>query len=169
MGPVINEAAALKLLAAQARLVASGASELVPLEHLRKGTGQVSPGILDVGEVGEPPDEEYFGPLLQVARFDDLHDAINRANATRYGLSAGLLGGRAEDFERFYSGIRAGIVNWNRPLTGASSEAPFGGVGSSGNHRPSAYYAADYCAYPVASLEAEVLALPETRLPGVEP
>ena len=38
---------------------------------------------------------------------------------------------------------------------GASSEAPFGGIGLSGNHRPSAYYAADYCAYPVVSMEAE--------------
>jgi succinylglutamic semialdehyde dehydrogenase len=38
-------------------------------------------------------------------------------------------------------------------LTGASSKAPFGGIGLSGNHRPSAYYAADYCAYPVSGLE----------------
>ena len=34
---------------------------------------------------------------------------------------------------------------------------PFGGLGASGNHRPSAYYAADYCAYPVASFEAEAV------------
>ncbi|MFP1495713.1 hypothetical protein ACLB1Q_03515 [Escherichia coli] len=38
---------------------------------------------------------------------------------------------------------RAGIVNWNKPLTGAASTAPFGGIGASGNHRPSAWYAAD--------------------------
>ncbi|MFP1591445.1 hypothetical protein ACLB1M_14410 [Escherichia coli] len=37
---------------------------------------------------------------------------------------------------------RAGIVNWNKPLTGAASTAPFGGIGASGNHRPSAWYAA---------------------------
>jgi succinylglutamic semialdehyde dehydrogenase len=47
------------------------------------------------------------------------------------------------------------VINWNRPTNGASSAAPFGGVGLSGNHRPSAYYAADYCAYPVASNEME--------------
>jgi len=51
--------------------------------------------------------------------------------------------------------IRAGVVNWNKPTNGAPSSAPFGGVGLSGNHRPSAYYAADYCAYPVVSSEAE--------------
>ena len=39
---------------------------------------------------------------------------------------------------------------------GAPSNAPFGGVGQSGNHRPSAFYAADYCAYPVTSSEAEI-------------
>jgi len=50
--------------------------------------------------------------------------------------------------------VRAGVVNWNRPTTGASSAAPFGGIGASGNHRPSAFYAADYCAFPVAGLEA---------------
>ena len=48
-----------------------------------------------------------------------------------------------------------GVINWNRPTNGASSAAPFGGVGLSGNHRPSAYYAADYCAYPVASSEMD--------------
>ncbi|MCA1748254.1 MAG: N-succinylglutamate 5-semialdehyde dehydrogenase, partial [Sphingomonadales bacterium] len=42
----------------------------------------------------------------------------------------------------------------NAPTNGASSASPFGGIGFSGNHRPSAYYAADYCAYPVASAEA---------------
>jgi succinylglutamic semialdehyde dehydrogenase len=52
-------------------------------------------------------------------------------------------------------------------LTGASSAAPFGGIGASGNHRPSAYYAADYCAYPVASLEQPVLSVPETLPPGM--
>ena len=47
------------------------------------------------------------------------------------------------------------MVNWNKPTNGAPSTAPFGGIGLSGNHRPSAYYAADYCAYPVTSSEAE--------------
>lgn len=167
MGPVINDAAARKLLAAQSRLLDNGASALLELEHLRAGTGRVTPGIIDVSGVADVPDEEYFGPLLQVARHSGLDDAIDRANATRYGLSAGLLGGRTPDFERFLRRVRAGIVNWNRQITGASSAAPFGGVGESGNHRPSAYYAADYCAYPVASLETEALELPDSLAPGV--
>jgi succinylglutamic semialdehyde dehydrogenase len=69
----------------------------------------------------------------------------------------------------FLREIRAGIVNWNRPLTGASSAAPFGGIGASGNHRPTAYYAADYCAYPVASLVAQTMTLPPDLPPGLVP
>lgn len=168
MGPVISAAAATELLALQARLEQFGGRVLVAMRHLRADTGLLSPGLMDVSAIREPPDEEHFGPFLQVARYDTLEQAITLANATRFGLTAGLLGGRRADFERFLRRSRAGVVNWNRPLTGASSEAPFGGVGVSGNHRPSAYYAADYCAYPVASLQADKLALPERLSPGVK-
>ena len=60
-------------------------------------------------------------------------------------------------YDRFWANVRAGVINWNRPTNGAPSNAPFGGVGMSGNHRPSAYYAADYCAYPVTSVEADAV------------
>ena len=82
-------------------------------------------------------------------------EAIAEANNTRYGLSASLISQDPQLYDQFWANIRAGIVNWNRPTNGASSGAPFGGVGWSGNHRPSAFYAADYCAYPVVSSEAE--------------
>jgi succinylglutamic semialdehyde dehydrogenase len=88
-------------------------------------------------------------------RVPDFDAAMTAANATRFGLSAGLVGGDAALYDRFWQASRAGIVNWNRPTVGAASNAPFGGIGLSGNHRPSAYYAADYCAWPVASLEAD--------------
>ena len=113
------------------------------------------------------PDEEYFGPLLQLIRHDSLDEAITLANRTRFGLSAGLLSDNRDKFDRFYRRIRAGIVNWNKQLTGASSAAPFGGIGASGNHRASAYYAADYCSYPVASLEADKVAMPVNLAPGL--
>ena len=95
--------------------------------------------------------------MLQVWRVKDFDAAIERANATKFGLSAGLLSDDARNWEKFFALSRAGIVNWNRQTTGASSAAPFGGIGLSGNHRPSAYYAADYCAYPIASMEGETL------------
>ena len=127
----------------------------------------LTPGIVDVTAVAERPDEEFFGPLLQVVRYADFDAAIEEANATAYGLAAGLLSDSRARYEQFWLHSRAGIVNWNKQLTGAASSAPFGGIGASGNHRASAYYAADYCAYPVASLESETLALPATLTPGV--
>ncbi|MCK5574856.1 MAG: aldehyde dehydrogenase family protein, partial [Sphingomonadales bacterium] len=110
-------------------------------------------------------DAECFGPLLQVVRVADFDTAIEEANNTSFGLAAGLLSDNRALRDAFYPRIRAGIVNWNQPLTGASSAAPFGGVGASGNNRPSAWYAADYCAWPVASLEAEEGKLKAPALP----
>jgi succinylglutamic semialdehyde dehydrogenase len=167
MGPVISEAAAEALLSAQSRIVDLGGEPLVPMRKLRKGTGFVSPGLIDVTRVRDLPDEEHFGPLLQLIRYDDFDRALEDANATQFGLAAGLIGEDRAQWDTFLGRIRAGVVNWNRPLTGASSAAPFGGLGASGNHRPSAYYAADYCAYPIASLEEEALLLPETLPPGM--
>jgi succinylglutamic semialdehyde dehydrogenase len=83
-------------------------------------------------------------------------------------LTAGLLSDDRAVWTEFYRDIRAGVVNWNRPLTGASSALPFGGIGDSGNHRPSAYFAADYCSYPVASLEIDRVTMPTTISPGID-
>lgn len=105
----------------------------------------------------ELPDAEIFAPVLQVTRVADFSEAIARANATNFGLSAGLISADPALWDRFSTEIRAGVVNWNRPTTGAASTRPFGGLGESGNHRPSALYAADYCAYPMASFEAEAI------------
>jgi succinylglutamic semialdehyde dehydrogenase len=167
MGAVISPEAAEHLLEAQAALLARGATPLLAMRRLEPGAALLSPGILDVSAVAERPDEEYFGPLLQVIRYTDFAAALREANATRYGLAAGLLSDSCERYEQFLLQARAGIVNWNRPLTGAASSAPFGGVGASGNHRPSAWYAADYCAYPVASLESAQLAVPTSLPPGL--
>ncbi len=153
MGPVIANPAAERLLSAAESLIGHGARAIRPLNRLVEGRPFLSPALLDVTEVAERPDEEYFGPLLQLIRVPDFEAAITEANNTAYGLAAGLISDDEALYRRFWAGARAGIVNWNRPLTGASSKAPFGGVGLSGNHRPSAYYAADYCAYPVAGLE----------------
>ena len=114
------------------------------------------------------PDEEVFGPLLCVWRYDNFDEAIALANHTRYGLACGLISPDRQKFEHLLLEARAGIVNWNKPLTGAASTAPFGGIGASGNHRASARYAADYCAWPMASLESAGLTLPQTLSPGLD-
>lgn len=167
MGTVISLCAADALLDAQRRLLATGAVALLPMIQPDPNAALLTPGIVDVTAVAERPDEEFFGPLLQVFRYADFDAAIAEANATRYGLAAGLLSDSEARYREFWLRSRAGIVNWNKQLTGAASSAPFGGVGASGNHRASAYYAADYCAWPVASLEASQLQLPATLTPGV--
>ncbi|MFT6269318.1 MAG: succinylglutamic semialdehyde dehydrogenase [Alphaproteobacteria bacterium] len=168
MGAMISARAAAMMVATQNELAALGAKSLVTMQHSDTATGFVSPGIIDVTTiVKQLPDDEHFGPLLKVIRYSDIDTAITLANATKFGLSAGLLADDQADYDYFLPRIRAGIVNWNRPITGASSAAPFGGIGDSGNHRASAYYAADYCAYPVASVELDKVTLPATLSPGL--
>ncbi|MDU8362558.1 succinylglutamate-semialdehyde dehydrogenase [Pseudomonas syringae group sp. J309-1] len=167
MGSVISLHAASALLAAQEQLLANGALALLEMTQPHATSALLTPGIIDVSEVSDTLDEELFGPLLQVLRYTDFDNAIALANDTQYGLAAGLLSDSEARYKQFWLESRAGIVNWNKQLTGAASSAPFGGVGASGNHRASAYYAADYCAYPVASLESSSLTLPATLTPGV--
>lgn len=161
MGPVISAKAAEALERAFDFRAEQGGEVIRALSVQDEGSAFVSPGIIDLTRADAIPDEEHFGPMLAVYREKDFDAAIRRANATAFGLSAGILTDDARKWEKFLVLSRAGIVNWNRQTTGASSAAPFGGVGHSGNHRPSAYYAADYCAYPVASMEGEkLLAMP---------
>jgi len=167
MGSVISLQAARALMDAQEVLLGSGAVALLEMSQPDSNAALLTPGIIDVTEVSERSDEELFGPLLQVIRYADFDAAIAEANNTAFGLAAGLLSDSEARYQQFWLESRAGIVNWNKQLTGAASSAPFGGIGASGNHRASAYYAADYCAYPVASLETPTLALPTALTPGV--
>jgi succinylglutamic semialdehyde dehydrogenase len=167
MGPVVSAAVAKRLVQAQEMMEAQGGKVLLRMRQLDPNAGFVTAGIVDVTDAKGIPDEEWFGPLLQVIRVADFDRAIAAANATEYGLAAALLSPSEDLWKRFAVKARAGVVNWNRPTTGAASSAPFGGVGKSGNHRPSAYYAADYCAYPVASIETFDLELPAKLSPGL--
>lgn len=165
MGPLVSAAAAGRVLATQQELIGRGATALLPCRSL--GPALLTPGLVDVTTLRERADEEIFGPLLQVIRVRDFDAALTEANNTAYGLAAGLLCDDAALYQRFRDEIRAGIVNWNQQLTGASGAAPFGGVGASGNHRPSGFFAADYCSHPVASIEIPKLAVPAKLPPGL--
>ena len=166
MGGVISLDAAQNMLAAQQKLEGLGGKVLLRMRQPDPRSTVLTPGIVDVTGI-DVPDEEYFGPLLTVIRYDDFPEAIRLANQTRYGLAVGLISSDAAQFDQLADEARAGIVNWNKPLTGASSKAPFGGVGASGNHRAAAWYAADYCAWPMASLVSDTLTLPATVSPGL--
>lgn len=150
MGPLVSERARDQAVSFQDMLLSRGAKPLLALTAGPKG-GFVTPGVLDVTGASVIPDEELFGPMMQIVRVKDFDTAIQRANATKYGLSGGLV---CDDDARWvvaYNEMKAGILNRNRPTAGASGSMPFGGPGLSGNFRPGAYYAADYCAWPQAS------------------
>ena len=166
-GPLISPRAADAALAALQQRIDLGAKIIRPSGPIDGLSGAfVLPAIIDV--TGVPvPDEEIFAPFLSITRVPTFEAAIAAANATRYGLSAGLISDDPANWDSFIRRIRAGVVNFNRPTTGAAGDMPFGGLGDSGNHRPSAWYAADYCAYPVASFEAGAVKNIEGEMRGL--
>lgn len=163
MGPVIDMAAADHLQSQWMELMIKGGKPIRRLDRLHEERPYLTPALIDVTDVTERPDEEMFGPVLQMIRVADFDAAIDEANNTRFGLAASLVGGTPAMYDKYWANVRAGVINWNKPTNGAPSNAPFGGIGLSGNHRPSAFYAADYCAYPVTSSETELAraAIPE--------
>ncbi|WP_029087164.1 succinylglutamate-semialdehyde dehydrogenase [Brevundimonas aveniformis] len=166
-GPLISVRAAQQARAALQGRIDAGAGVIRPSKRIEGlSDAFAAPAIIDVTGVNVP-DEEIFAPFLQVTRVGTFDDAIKAANTTRYGLSAGLFSDDPRNWDRFIQRIRAGVVNFNRPTTGAAGDMPFGGLGASGNHRPSAYYAADYCAYPVASFEASEVRNVEGEIKGL--
>lgn len=169
IGPVISAHAADAVLAAQAQWIAGGGIAIREAKRLDIGPAYVSPGLIDVTAVANRKDEEVFGPLLQIIRVADFDAALDEANNTKFGLAAGLISDSADLFATFEAEVRAGVLNWNRQTTGASGSAPFGGVGQSGNHRPAGYYAADYSAWPMASLIAPGAVKDDEPIVGLKP
>jgi len=156
MGPVIDLASADYLIERFVALMMKGGKAIRRLEQPHAERPYLTPALIDMTGAKDRPDEELFGPVLQLVRVKDFDAAIDEANATRFGLASSIITKDPALYDKYWANARAGVINWNRPTNGAPSTAPFGGIGASGNHRPSAYYAADYCAYPVTSVEAEV-------------
>lgn len=141
-----------------------GGTVIRETEIMDRGPAFLRPGIVDVTGV-DVVDEEIFGPVMQITRIPSLEAGLKAANNTKFGLSAGLISDDPKNWELFKRKIHAGVVNFNRPTTGAAGFLPFGGPGASGNHNPGAFYSADFCAWPMASQIAnEVVAQPAQGL-----
>ena len=169
LGPLISPSAASRARDAVASRLAAGAREVRGIGKVSgRSDAFVTPAIVDVTGVNVP-DEEIFAPVLQLVRVPDFAAAIIAANDTAYGLAGGLITHDESLWHLYADHARAGVLNWNRPTTGAAGTMPFGGLGASGNHRPSAYYAADYSAYPVASFEASDVANLSNDIKGLCP
>lgn len=158
MGPIISEQALDAVLRFQERAGEQGGRVLMESTRMPDREGWfITPGILQVDrftldEDDAGCDEEVFGPLLRISITDSFEDALEQANATRYGLSASIFTTDESLQNRFLNECRAGCRNINCGTAGASSKLPFGGLGLSGNHRPAGAFSLDYTAYPVASM-----------------
>lgn len=165
MGPIIREESQKAAVNFAQSLARSGGSVLVeptaPDDIPGGERGHfVTPGVVRVAgfstassiEQDAGCDIEVFGPVVRVSTARSLDEAIDQANATRYGLAASIFTKNEDNVAAFLAQARAGCVNVNTGTAGASGKLPFGGLGLSGNHRPAGAFALDYCAYPVASL-----------------
>jgi succinylglutamic semialdehyde dehydrogenase len=165
MGPLINEQAVNAVIEFQQQLHDQGGKVIEQATRAGQGTrggNFVSPGVVEVERFTFDRDCEVFGPLAQISIVDDLDDAIEQANASRYGLAASIFTASQDNFEKFFHQCKSGCINWNNGTAGASSKLPFGGMKHSGNHRPAAAFSVDYCAYPVANMieKSSDIALP---------
>lgn len=162
LGPLISDEAAQNVLKIEQKLIKLNGKSLLPCEIQKTGKSYITPGLIDVTSCNERIDEECFGPLLQIIRVKNFDEAIDEANHTNYGLTAGLISQSNSEWQEFQHRIKAGVLSWNVPMTGASSESSFGGLKNSGNLRPSAFFAVDYCSTPIASSESYTPILPSS-------
>ena len=158
MGPLINADAVEKYLRFQEIAQREGNERLMrgkALDLDRQGT-YVTPSITLVGKANKDSvyqKAEIFGPNVAIYQTDDFDEAIRINDSTGFGLVTSLFSKKRDLYEDLLLRARTGLVNWNRTTNGASSRLPFGGIGKSGNDRPTAHYAVHYCTVPVASLE----------------
>ena len=165
MGPLIRQESVDAALRFQQELQSSGGEIVLEATEMDSPTNgsYITPGIVRLPHgakfsVTENPaidcgcDTEVFAPIVRISACKDIDDAIELANATRYGLAASIFTRDERSIERFLNEARAGCINVNTGTAGASGKLPFGGVGWSGNHRPAGAFSPDYCAYPVATM-----------------
>ncbi|MHB8420280.1 MAG: aldehyde dehydrogenase family protein [Myxococcales bacterium] len=157
-GPLISEQARGAFLGALREGEAEGAERLVEGGAFDDGGGgkrgfYVRPGVhLVRRRLAESryQRDELFGPDVALYPVESDEEALAVANDSRFGLCASVFTRERASFDRFATGLAAGVVNWNSPTVGASGKLPFGGVKDSGNHRPAGIFSTLYCAWPAA-------------------
>jgi acyl-CoA reductase-like NAD-dependent aldehyde dehydrogenase len=130
IGPLINEAALQMVKERVQGAVAMGATVLAGGEAV--GPCFQATLIADVPEDSDFAKHETFGPVLAVEVVDSAEEAVARANATSYGLSAGILTADTDRGFALAQQIESGIVHVNDQSVGDEPQMPFGGVKDSG-------------------------------------
>ncbi|MGI0704605.1 benzaldehyde dehydrogenase [Pseudomonas aeruginosa] len=131
LGPIIDQRQIKNVIdivdasvAAGAKLEAGGTYE--GLFYAPTVLSNVQPGM-------RAYDEEVFGPVINIITFDSDDEAVEIANATEYGLSAGVLSGSTGRAIALAQQLDAGMVHINDQTVGDEVVNPFGGTGASGN------------------------------------
>ncbi|XP_018328187.1 aldehyde dehydrogenase, mitochondrial [Agrilus planipennis] len=83
--------------------------------------------------------EEIFGPVQQILKFDDIDEAIKRANQSEYGLAAGVFSNDVDKINYIVPRLKAGSV-WVNCYLASGLQSPFGGYKNSGIGREGGYY-----------------------------
>ena len=110
MGPIIDNGAADGLTESFVYMISNGGRAIKHLVRTQGDLPFLSPAIIDTTGMPDRPDVELFGPILQIIRVDDFDAAIAEANNTRFGLTAALIGGNPQEYNRFWANVRAGTI-----------------------------------------------------------
>ena len=156
MGPLIDQQSADHLQEQWLGLMMKGGKPLRRLDRPIEERPYLTPALIDVTDVGERPDEELFGPVLQLVRVKDFDAAIDEANNTRFGLAASLVGGGPPALRPFLANVRAASSTGTKPTNGAPSNAR-SRASAFGQPPPERYYAAAYWRVPGDQSEAAVV------------
>jgi succinylglutamic semialdehyde dehydrogenase len=158
MGPLINAVAVEKYLRFQEIAKREDCESLMrgkALDLKHKGY-YVTPSINLVNAFNPNSvyqKSEIFGPNVAIYKTHDFDETLKIVNSTGYGLVLALFSKDKTLYDEAAFRANVGLLNWNRTTNGASSRLPFGGTGKSGNDRPSAHFAVQYCSVPMANLE----------------
>jgi aldehyde dehydrogenase (NAD+) len=133
VGPLVNEQQLNDVLDAIERGRSDGGTVLAGGERLDDDAYLLAPTLFeDVSDNATLSCEEVFGPVTSLYRFDTLDEAIERANAVEFGLSASIFTTNLKSTEAFVNRLEAGILHVNSQTAGADVHVPFGGIKGSG-------------------------------------
>ncbi|MBE8162533.1 MAG: aldehyde dehydrogenase family protein [Bdellovibrionaceae bacterium] len=160
MGPLIDQQAVSRHLSAQKQAVAEGGELLLQgkaleLQHKGHYVGPAVFGFSEYKKTSVYQNSEWFSPQVSLYKVKDFDQASFIINSSGFGLVASLFSNDEVLHNKAFLDWKVGLLNINRATTGASSRLPFGGLGKSGNHRPSAHFSVQYCTTPVALLKSD--------------
>jgi len=133
VGPLVNEQQLNDVLEAIEQGKREGGKVLAGGERVDEEAYLVAPTLFEgVADDAMLSCEEVFGPVTSLYSFDTLDEAIERANAVVFGLSAAIFTNSLEATQAFVKRVEAGLLHVNSQTAGADVHVPFGGIKGSG-------------------------------------